>query len=250
MPNAEEAMEIETERKDNAEENQKVEPADERETFITMYMFPTPMTVQSPMPSSLLCPAMGSMPTAILAEALCFPTMRRLWDGCLDRKKSKRGEYFKYDRKKLISIMTVGLLAASLLTGCGSGKGENSTVNGEAVGRVRAVADMIQSETGGELFSIQTSVVYPADGGELIDYAAEEQDADARPELTSHIENLEDYDVILSVILPGGEIRPTSSLLLWKAMISAERQSYRSVHREGAGSVPARKTFTALRHLM
>lgn len=48
-----------------------------------------------------------------------------------------------------------------------------STVNGEAVGRVRAVADMIQAETGGELFSIQTSVVYPADGGALIDYAAE-----------------------------------------------------------------------------
>ena len=155
--------------------------------------------------------------------------------------------------RKWISIMTAGVLAASLLAGCGSGKGENSTgnaseeqraqtaesgtenmenteeetgtddngkiliayftaaensgvdavssasystVNGEAIGRVRAIADMIQSETGGELFSIQTSVVYPADGGELIDYAAEEQDADARPELISHIENLEDYDTI------------------------------------------------------
>lgn len=71
-----------------------------------------------------------------------------------------------------------------------------STVNGEAIGRVRAVADMIQSETGGELFSIKTSVVYPANGGELIDYAAKEQDADARPELTSHIENPDDYDTI------------------------------------------------------
>lgn len=39
-------------------------------------------------------------------------------------------------------------------------------------------------------------MVYPADGGALIDYAAEEQDADARPELTSHIENLGDYDTI------------------------------------------------------
>lgn len=35
LPNAEEAMEIETERKDNAEENQKVEPADEREERVT-----------------------------------------------------------------------------------------------------------------------------------------------------------------------------------------------------------------------
>lgn len=69
-----------------------------------------------------------------------------------------------------------------------------STVKGTAVGRVRALADMIQNETGGDLFSIQTSVVYPADGRELIDYAAEEQDDDARPELTSHIENLDQYD--------------------------------------------------------
>ena len=71
-----------------------------------------------------------------------------------------------------------------------------TTVDGAAKGRLRAVADMIQAETGGTLFSIQTSVKYPGDGGALIDYAAEEQDADARPELTSHIENLEDYDVI------------------------------------------------------
>lgn len=71
-----------------------------------------------------------------------------------------------------------------------------STVNGTAVGRVRALADMIHNETGGDLFSIQTSVVYPADGGELIDYAAKEQEDNARPELTSHIENLEQYDTL------------------------------------------------------
>lgn len=71
-----------------------------------------------------------------------------------------------------------------------------SMVNGEPVGRLRAIANMIQSETGGELFSIRTSVVYPADGGELIDYAAEEQRNNARPELTSHIDDLDKYDTI------------------------------------------------------
>ena len=71
-----------------------------------------------------------------------------------------------------------------------------TTINGTAVGRLRAVADMIQAETGGDLFSIQTSVVYPADGGELIEYASQEQADNARPELTSHIENLEQYDVV------------------------------------------------------
>ena len=69
-------------------------------------------------------------------------------------------------------------------------------IGGEEVGRVRAVADMIAAETGGELFSIQTSVEYPEDGGALIDYAAEEQDQNARPELTTHIENLDNYDTI------------------------------------------------------
>lgn len=60
------------------------------------------------------------------------------------------------------------------------------TVNGEAEGRIQHLAKLIQKETGGELFSIQTSVDYPGDGGKLIDYAAEEQDDDARPELISH----------------------------------------------------------------
>lgn len=71
-----------------------------------------------------------------------------------------------------------------------------SMIDGQAVGRIRAVADMIQDKVGGELFSIQTSVVYPADGAELIDYAAEEQANNARPELTTHIENFDQYDTI------------------------------------------------------
>ena len=71
-----------------------------------------------------------------------------------------------------------------------------TTIDGNAVGRVRALADMIEAETGGEMFSIQTETVYPADGGELIDFAAEEQDQNTRPKLTSHIENLEQYDTI------------------------------------------------------
>lgn len=71
-----------------------------------------------------------------------------------------------------------------------------TTVDGVDKGRVRAVADMIAKVTGGDLFSIQTSVEYPEDGGELIDYASEEQAQNARPELTAQIENLEDYDTV------------------------------------------------------
>lgn len=35
-----------------------------------------------------------------------------------------------------------------------------------------------------------------SDGKQLIDFAADEQDKNTRPELTSHIENFDDYDVI------------------------------------------------------
>lgn len=69
-------------------------------------------------------------------------------------------------------------------------------VNGEAKGLVRTVAEDIQAVTGGDLFSIETSVDYPGDINDLIDYASEEQSNDDRPELTSHIENLDQYDTI------------------------------------------------------
>ena len=40
-----------------------------------------------------------------------------------------------------------------------------SDVDGEAKGRMQALAEMIQAETGGDLFSIRTEETYPADGG-------------------------------------------------------------------------------------
>ena len=70
------------------------------------------------------------------------------------------------------------------------------TLDGEAMGITEALANMIADETGGDLFSIQTSTDYPADINDVIDYAAEEQDSNARPALTTHIENLEDYDTV------------------------------------------------------
>lgn len=54
----------------------------------------------------------------------------------------------------------------------------------------------MQAATGADLFSIQTSMDYPGDIDELIDYASSEQEEDVRPELTSHIENLDDYDTV------------------------------------------------------
>jgi flavodoxin len=71
-----------------------------------------------------------------------------------------------------------------------------TVVDGVAKGNVRAIADEIAAYTGGDLFSIQTSVEYSGDIDSLIDYAQDEQDEDARPELTTHIENLDQYDTV------------------------------------------------------
>lgn len=70
------------------------------------------------------------------------------------------------------------------------------TVEGEDKGCLRALADMIAEDTDGELFSIQTSEKYSGDRDEVIDAASDEKDEKARPELSSHIENLQDYDII------------------------------------------------------
>ncbi len=75
-------------------------------------------------------------------------------------------------------------------------------VNGEAKGLVQTVAEDIQAVTGGDLFSIETSVDYPGDINKLIEYASEEKDNDERPELTTHIENLDQYDTIFDMGYP------------------------------------------------
>ena len=66
--------------------------------------------------------------------------------------------------------------------------------NGNAVGTISVLANMIHDHVGGELYSIDTSVEYPVDT--LIDYAADEQEKNVRPELVNHIENFDQYDTI------------------------------------------------------
>lgn len=76
--------------------------------------------------------------------------------------------------------------------------GASIVVNdGEVMGNVEYLASVIQQTVGGDLFRIETVQQYPLDHDPLVDQAAEEQDAGARPELATHIENPDQYDVIL-----------------------------------------------------
>lgn len=64
------------------------------------------------------------------------------------------------------------------------------------MGNNEYVAQIIQRETGGDLFRIETVQEYPTTHDSLLDFAYEEKAQDARPELAAQIENLDDYDVI------------------------------------------------------
>ena len=69
-------------------------------------------------------------------------------------------------------------------------------VGGKMMGNTEYVASIISKTTGGDLFQIKTERTYPGSHQALIDAAKEENDSHARPKLTTHINNLGDYDVI------------------------------------------------------
>lgn len=66
----------------------------------------------------------------------------------------------------------------------------------EVYGNTETLARMIQNHLGGDLFSIQTVQAYPADYDALIDQGGEEKNQAERPELKTHVENMESYDVV------------------------------------------------------
>lgn len=69
-------------------------------------------------------------------------------------------------------------------------------VNGEVLGNNQYIAQIIQKETGGDLFCIKTVEEYPTMHSSLLDFAYNEKAENARPELATHIEDLSNYDVI------------------------------------------------------
>lgn len=60
-------------------------------------------------------------------------------------------------------------------------------------------ADFVEQATKGDLFEIKTAEGYPVEYNATTDVAAEEQDQNARPELISHVENMDDYDTVVLI---------------------------------------------------
>lgn len=69
-------------------------------------------------------------------------------------------------------------------------------VDGEVLGNNQYIAQLIQQETGSDLFRIETVQEYPGSHDPLLEFAYNERAEDARPELATQIENLDSYEVI------------------------------------------------------
>ena len=64
------------------------------------------------------------------------------------------------------------------------------------VGNTQFIAQAIQQAVDGDLFAIETVQEYPGTHDPLLEFAYNELREDARPELATQIENLDQYDVI------------------------------------------------------
>lgn len=63
-------------------------------------------------------------------------------------------------------------------------------------GNTAIMASYIHDVVGGDLFSIQVVEPYPDNYDETLDRAADELDDEARPALRSHVENMEQYEIV------------------------------------------------------
>ena len=64
------------------------------------------------------------------------------------------------------------------------------------LGNTQYIAQLIQQQTGGDLFRIETVQEYPGSHDPLLEFAYNERAEGARPELAAEMENLDSYDII------------------------------------------------------
>ena len=68
-------------------------------------------------------------------------------------------------------------------------------IDGKALGNVQYVAQVISEETGADIFRLEPVDAYPTDHATLLERAAREQRAGARPEIKGNV-NLSGYDTV------------------------------------------------------
>lgn len=66
-------------------------------------------------------------------------------------------------------------------------------------GNAQMIAEWIADETGGDLFAIESENLYPADYDSTVDKASKDQNDETRPALTSHVDNMDQYEKVVIV---------------------------------------------------
>lgn len=74
----------------------------------------------------------------------------------------------------------------------------NAGSNG-LVGNAEVIANIIKEETKGDVFEIKTVDSYPEVYRDTTDQASKEKTANARPKIASHVDNMDNYDVIFLI---------------------------------------------------
>ena len=99
-------------------------------------------------------------------------------------------------------------LVRNAVAGSGSVEGNNLRTEKEQSGKIliayfswsgntEHAAEEIAKQTGADLFEITMVTPYSSDYNTVLDQAQADQSTQARPELASHVENMEQYDTIL-----------------------------------------------------
>ena len=112
--------------------------------------------------------------------------------------------------KKIIPVTICFLIASLSLSSCGKEKAEDTARQqaegdtGKVLvaffsygGNTRKLAENAARYTGGDLFRIETEKAYAEDYDTCLEETAREMEQNARPALTTHVENMEEYDVVL-----------------------------------------------------
>lgn len=68
--------------------------------------------------------------------------------------------------------------------------------HGKTIGNTEHVAGLFAKELGADLFRIETERTYPLTRGALIESTKEEQDKNEHPALKTHVEDMDQYEII------------------------------------------------------
>ena len=82
-------------------------------------------------------------------------------------------------------------------TNTGSGSGKILIAYFPWSGNTRSIAHQIQAKTGADIFEIKPVSPFASDYNTVLDQAKRDQKAQARPELTAHVENMAQYTTII-----------------------------------------------------